>query len=348
MTAPRRGVAALTGVLLLGAAGAALAGYDSSDLETNPRPFPQRPDSAGSITTPGAGGERRARRPSRYEPGRNEADPSAKRVAGRIAQQLTTYGADATATEIAGRVTHPRGSASLAAAARPLISRGDRSRGEVLYAQLGGRTASAMAIMVVIRQRLGSERRGDRVSVRTLDVRLRRAGREWRFERLASAGGWPQPRPANLSSVARAVVDNPRIRLPDSARWDIFRGKVNPRLLATMSDMACRSSYAVGVISTGHPRNVFGTRRRSDHPDGDAVDIYAVGERPVVRQRGFGTPAHKLARRLIARGVRQLGSPWVLAPAATSFTDAVHQDHLHVAVGRGMAAGSGRGCGRAG
>ncbi len=75
-----------------------------------------------------------------------------------------------------------------------------------------------------------------------------------------------------MTAEARAVLDDPRIDLPDSARWDILAGEVSPALLRLMSR---------------------------------AADEAAV----------------------------RIGSPWALdGLGGRSFTDVVHQDHLHIAV----------------
>jgi hypothetical protein len=173
------------------------------------------------------------------------------------------------------------------------------------------------------------------VTTRTLDLRLRRAGGRWVLDQLASIGGDPVPRPARLPAAARLVLDDRRIQLPDSARWDIHRGAVSERLLRTMRAMAERQPYAVTVLVSGHPANVFGTSRRSNHTAGRAVDIYAIGGRLVVHQHQGDTSASRLARWLDGRPISELGSPWPLPGGdARSFTNTVHRDHLHVGFDR--------------
>jgi len=56
-----------------------------------------------------------------------------------------------------------------------------------------------------------------------------------------------------------------------------------------------------------------------------------VGGRLVVQQQREGSPAFQLAADLVAGSASQVGSPWILGTGAPqSFTDAVHQDHIHV------------------
>ncbi|HJU02949.1 MAG TPA: hypothetical protein VJ966_17275 [Actinomycetes bacterium] len=274
--------------------------------------------------------------PPLFEPARGEVQVQAKRVAGRAVQQLTTYGPETSPGSVAADLLGPgRNPGELVKAAGPLLVPGATSVGEVVYGQLGGLTASAAAVMVVLRQRLSNENGQSATTTRTLDVRLRRTGGRWVLDQLASVGGRPAARPPDLSQAARAVLDNPRIQLPDSARWDIHRGLVEERLLQLMQAVATHQPYAVTVLVSGHPRNVFGTNRRSNHNVGRAVDLYLVAGHPVVGQRGRGSAAYRLAGWLDRAGPTELGSPWRFAGGgARSFTNTVHQDHIHIGFDR--------------
>jgi len=269
--------------------------------------------------------------PPPYSPPATEVSRDGKRVAGRIAQSLTTYEPGASPQRVARRVGAGEGAASLAQMLEPVVRPGERSTGSVVYPQLGGLTADAMSVMVVVRQRREAVDGAAATETRTFDVRLRLVGGRWEFAELASVGGTPVKRPSGISPAARAVVDSPRIELPDSARWDIYRGEVDEALLETMADAAKRHSYKVTVLRSGHPYEVFGTANPSAHTAGFAVDIYAVDGTAVVDQRATDSPAYRLASSLYSEGVAQLGSPWILgAGAPASFSDAVHQDHLHL------------------
>ena len=269
--------------------------------------------------------------PPPYSPPATEVSREGKRVAGRVAQALTTYGVGATPEAVARRVGSGVDVPSLAEMVKPVVLPDVRSTGDVVYPQLGGLTADAMSVMVVVRQRRESEDGSTSTETRTFDVRLRLTGGRWRFAELASIGGTPAERPSQMSPAAQAVVDSPRIDLPDSARWDIYRGEIDEALLQTMADAAERVPYSVAVLKSGHPYEVFGATHPSAHTAGYAVDIYAVDGRDVVEQRDTSSPAYRLASTLLAEGLAQIGSPWILGPGApTSFSDAVHQDHLHV------------------
>lgn len=267
-----------------------------------------------------------------YEPPAEEPYVNGKRLAGRVAQRLVTYGPDETPSRLAAAAA-PAGMtvAELERTVAPLIADDRRSVGEVLYAQLSGVTPTSLGAMVVVAQRLEAPD-GRRTTVtRTIDVRLRRTDGPWALERVGSVGGTPVARPARLSQAATRVVDHPNITLPDTARWDIYRGDVDDGLLRALAAAADRQAIAVTVLRTGHPPNVWATDRRSAHATGYAADLYAVAGTLVLRQRVAGSPAQRLTAALLAGGAEQVGSPWILPPGGDrSFSDSVHQDHVHV------------------
>jgi hypothetical protein len=283
-----------------------------------------------------------------YEPAAGDTYRNAKRVAGRFAQALATYPEGRPIREIVGEAAR-RADAAFEIAhtveqARPLVLDGARSTGEVVYAQLGGlavdTTPARASVMVVVRQHLTGQTGEDATVTRTVDVRLINRGDQWRLEALADPGGQPvQRRDGRLSPVARAVLDDDRIELPDSARWDIHAGRIDQRLLRTMRDMASLFPYAVTVLRSGHPHNVFGTDLVSGHTLGRGVDIWRVAGQPVVLQGDSkGSPAYRLTQTLLEDlDVPELGSPWDLdgppvpGTLKPSFTNAVHADHIHVA-----------------
>lgn len=273
--------------------------------------------------------------PPAYALSRAEVHPDVKREAARIAQALTTYLPNETPETIAGRIARSEPARSqLLADAAPLLVAGARSIGTVVYPQLGGRPTDRASVMVVVQQQLhASDQKQPKTVTRTLDVRLQRMNQQWQFERLVSAGGQPPADKLKLSATAHAVLADGRITLPDSARWDIQGGGVSERLLKTMLAMAEQAPYAVAVITSGHPHEVFGTNRTSRHTHGRAVDVYSIGGQLVIDQRGENTLAHRTARWLFGQGVAELGSPWAFdGYGGRSFTDVVHQDHLHVGV----------------
>ena len=267
-----------------------------------------------------------------YDPPAEERYANGKRLAGRVAQRLVTFGPGASAEEIANRVgAGGAEAAQLERVVTPLVDPTLRSAGEVIYVQLSGVTATTLGAMVVVRQHLEDAAGARRLVVRVMDVRLRRNDGPWSLDQVASVGGTPIGRPSDLSAAAARVLDHPNIQLPDTARWDIYRGGIDEDLLRALADAADRWPFAVTVLRTGHPPNVWATGRPSAHAAGRAADIYAVDGTLVLRQRMNGGKARRLATAFLRGDAAQIGSPWVLPPGGSrSFTDVVHWDHIHV------------------
>lgn len=296
---------------------------------------------AGSQATPGIPNHAGVDRipppspPVTYDPPADEILADAKRLGGVVAQALTNYEADTSLEDVLGRfAVDPERSVEFSEEARILHHAGMWSRGTIEYAQLGGHLNDRASIMIVLRQELGVGEL-ERLETRTMDVRLVRSQQgAWIFDGLASAGGVPVARPATLPALAAAVVDDPRIRLPDSAIWDIYAGDIDDALLRLMIDLADRTPYAATVLHTGHPYNVFETDRISNHSVGHALDIYLLGETLVVDDRAADSTTRAHVEWLAERtDIKELGSPWKLPDAtAHTFTNEVHQDHIHIGV----------------
>lgn len=269
-----------------------------------------------------------------------------KTRAGRFAQQLATYDVDAGPVPLS---LPPRQRARTLAALAPLRRPGVWSRAQVRLVQLGGlvpvsETATYASCMVVLEQELTSPDRSVSTVTRTVDVRLRRPGREWVVEELSSAGGLPLARPDDLPAVAQRVLDSPRITLADSARWDIHAGVVDRALLQVMGDLADDFAYSVVVLRNGHPPNVIDGRTKppvSNHWKGRAVDVYAIDGTPVERLAPDRLTAFLRAIPALG-GRREVGTPPGFdldGQRGDFFANTVHVDHVHVAVEPGARAG---------
>ena len=272
--------------------------------------------------------------------------PAMKTAAGLFVQALATFGPAAASSPPPGYVGSP---ADLDRAARPLAAPGQWSRGIIDFVQLGGLTpvskrASSGVCMVVLRQELQAPGGPASTVSRTLDVRLRRAGTAWEIEQLAAIGN-AVTADTRASAVGRRLLDNLRITMPDTARWDIASGSVSNDLLVVLTRLAQVTPLSLTVLKTGHPRLVVDGRRRppvSSHFYGRAADIFALDGVPIAQ-----VPAVEL-RRLLAAAiglptVRQVGAPVGYDTDGRGrrvFSNLVHADHLHVAVG---GAGSGEG-----
>jgi hypothetical protein len=106
--------------------------------------------------------------------------------------------------------------------------------------------------------------------------------------------------------------------------------RLDGRVRALLVAVAARHRVRVSCLRTGHSWFVAGTGRVSNHSVWRAVDLDQVDGRPVsVSNRA----ARELAR-WIGRGgagvqPSEVGSPWAFA-GRPWFTDAAHQDHLHI------------------
>ncbi len=271
--------------------------------------------------------------PERYVPLPGEPEPEAKRLAAEVVQTIGTYpiGAGDVSTASARVSTLIDPTRILAADA--LLVPDAASSVEIVYPQLGGLTAAKASVMVVFRQTL-LRSEGEQRVVRTADVRLERTEGVWKVTSIESIGGEPPIEPLTASLAGRAVLDSAAIDLPDSARWDIEAGRVDDRVLRLLDELARAHTLSVTVLASGHPYNVFEASYVSNHTVGRGVDIWAVDGEPVVLQQQVGSPVYALVQELLDRGaVTELGSPWDLdgGGSAVSFTNTVHQDHLHLA-----------------
>lgn len=329
----------------------ALTACAGSDPTTAPRPSATRSPSSAPPPSPPP-----ARLPglppsARWVPLPQEPLAAPKQTAADFVQALTTRplgaGPDDVLAVAAGAAGPGFDVAAALAEAAPLYAEAVTS-GEIVYPQFGGLVpdgggARSACIMVVVRQQLLAPGGAVAEVVRTCDIRVRLRDGVWQVERLASIGGEPVDRPAGLDPATAAVLDDPRITLPDSARWDVHAGRVAPDVLAVLAAAAGRAALSVAVLRSGHPVNVFGTDRPSAHTAGRAVDVWAVGGTPVVAQAATGSPARAVLDGAFADPrVTQTGSPGgtdLDGRGRRSFINVVHADHLHLATGGSPPAG---------
>ena len=270
---------------------------------------------------------------SPYVEASGEVEPVLKGVAALTVQALMSYDpVSSSAAAARQRLVASGASPEIAERAGLVLVAGAHSAADIVYPQLGGLTSERASVMTVVSQRLLLQEGQRQTVVRTIDVRLVRREGRWTVEDIPSFGGDPVPSPVNVPPSAARVLAHPAIDLPDSARWDIFTGRVGEPILALLADLADRHRLGVTVFATGHPHEVFGTTRISNHTRGAAVDLWFV-DAPVVGQRDAKGALPGLVNELLRRGVTELGAPFVVeGPNGPSFTDTVHQDHLHLAI----------------
>lgn len=217
----------------------------------------------------------------------------------------------------------------------PLLTEDAAAAAQVVYPQLGGLTDTQASIMAVIQHSV--LRDGDLTTqTRTVDLRLDRTGdTDWEVTEIADSGG-EEPEPeVELSEPAQRVLSSDGINLPDSARWDILTGEIDDRLLELMLTLSADHIISVVTLATGHPVNVFDRDSVSNHIHGRAVDIWAIDGVTIAElgnlEEEDPNPARTLMETALREGATEVGGPWAITlPEGSSFTDTVHEDHLHI------------------
>src|SRR4051812_33071196 len=134
----------------------------------------------------------------------------------------------------------------------------------------------------------------------------------------------------HASDPAASLLHDPRIQFDASGIGDLRSGRIDPRIVEVLGELAKHHRIGVSALMSDHPVQTTGGAV-SNHAYGRAVDIATVDGRPVSGDNGA---ARALADELLQLdpSVRptELGSPWALGDPA-AFTDADHQDHIHVA-----------------
>ncbi|MGH9265845.1 MAG: hypothetical protein ACRD1D_14245, partial [Acidimicrobiales bacterium] len=145
-------------------------------------------------------------------------------------------------------------------------------------------------------------------------------------------------RPAAIAPLTPAqLVEHPSLSLTAQARADILAGRADSRLVQLLAATVPFHRIGVSVVKTGHDQFVHGTDRVSNHYAcdgcaGRAMDVSAVDGANV---SSTNVAALELALSMLTADPSlrpdEFGSPWPdLAMFPGGFTDADHQDHLHV------------------
>jgi cell wall-associated NlpC family hydrolase len=133
-------------------------------------------------------------------------------------------------------------------------------------------------------------------------------------EQPAAAAADAAPASGGAGGDVQALLENPKLTLPPAARQALESGTVDPRLVAMLGKLL--GDHQIGV---------------SNHVAGGGLDISSVDGRPV-------NPANDAAREVagelaaLPAAIRpsQVGTPFNIGGGGF-FTDADHQDHIHVA-----------------
>jgi hypothetical protein len=196
---------------------------------------------------------------------------------------------------------------------------------QVIDAQYGGILEATASVLVVTRS-WTLHGAGVHVDGHTFDVRLLRAGRQWRVTAVHPSR--PGPR-ARLTAAARRVLRSDRVELPPAARRDVESGRVHDSVLTAILTLARDFHVGVSVVRSGHPLYVFGTDRLSDHPQGRAFDTWRIDGHPVIDPRTSRSLVVDYMHAAAAAGSYNVGGPYLLGAAPQWFSDDTHHDHVH-------------------
>lgn len=131
-------------------------------------------------------------------------------------------------------------------------------------------------------------------------------------------------------AAANDLLQNTRVVLTPNARADLEAGAVDPRLVSLLAWVAERHTISITVFKTGHSKYTR-SGSISNHYYGRGADIFIVDGRPV-------TAANQAARELMLRLALiegplrpdELGHPFGAIGFPGGFTDADHDDHIHL------------------
>ncbi|KAA1425642.1 hypothetical protein [Nocardioides antri] len=162
----------------------------------------------------------------------------------------------------------------------------------------------------------------------TYDVRISQTQEGWQVDSVTAAP--PVPPLQDPGLLIRRVLNSDRITLPWAGRVDVAAGLVADTVLRSMLAVAEQHRIGVSVLISAHPVQVFGTDRRSNHPDGLAYDIGSIDGRLVVDPEAAGL-VRRVMRIAAGTGAHQVGGPDDLdGGGGQYFSDPTHSDHVHV------------------
>ncbi|MFG3228548.1 hypothetical protein ACGF07_27735 [Kitasatospora sp. NPDC048194] len=268
--------------------------------------------------------------PPLWQPGPGEIQPDVKRRAVELVAALGAWPPGGQGVEAArSRVAALGLPTGLADQAGPLAPAAAEASLEVIDAQYGGILADSASVLVVCRQWTRASDGSVAEGGTTVDVRLSRAEPRWTVTALHPAE--PGAAAASPGAAVAGVLAQPRIELPPAAAADLRSGAVHDSVLTAMLRLAGPYSLTVSVVRSGHPLDVFGTTRPSDHPLGRAFDVWRIDGRAVVDPATPRQLIESFMRDAAAAGSYNVGGPLAIAGAGNQFfTDDTHHDHVHV------------------
>lgn len=267
-----------------------------------------------------------------------EPEPACKQTAVAYVQAVLTAGTPGTRVRpLESRLLEIRQPLEPAAPLLALLPPdGASSAVQVVYPQYTGlATPPTDAVVAVVAGQLVLPAGADPEQVErrdlTVSVRLRQQEGVWTVLE-ALPGVPPAPAPA-LTPAVQAVLDSDRVVLPIAAEADLRSGAVPDPLALALTRLAELWRLDVHVVRTGHQGGPGAYGVSNGHAESLAVDVRALDGIPVIDQdlcpwRAFMDAA-------VGTGASEVGGPQ--GAGRITYTDAAHQDHLHVGFVRELA-----------
>jgi hypothetical protein len=126
------------------------------------------------------------------------------------------------------------------------------------------------------------------------------------------------------------LLQNQHVNLDSDAISDLEAGRIDPRVVTVLNTLSEHNDITVSAMMSDHDQ-LTSSGYVSNHYYGRALDISVVDGEAVT---SANSAAHDVALSLadLPESIRptEVGSPWDL-PGTADFTDAAHQNHLHIA-----------------
>ena len=338
--------AGLTAGLTAGAAGCSSSRQPSAAGSTPAPPTASAPSSAAPASSSGAASPSAASSTASpsvsptgttlpattvWQPSSNDIDPQVKLRAVQLIEALGAWlegqqGTAAARAKVSALGLDP----ALAAQAGGLTGSAPQAALQVLEAQYGGILTDTASVMVVCRQWTRGASGAVVPGGTTVDVRLSRSSPRWTVTALHPAQ--PGAAAASLPSAAEQVLSSSSVTLPPAAEADIRSGQIHSSVLDALLTLARSYRIELSVVRSGHPLDVFGTNRPSDHPQGRAFDVWRINGHAVVDPATSRSLIEGFMRAAAAVGSYNVGGPWLLSGGTGNqfFSDNTHHDHVHV------------------
>ena len=136
------------------------------------------------------------------------------------------------------------------------------------------------------------------------------------------------------TSLEQRVLNDPRISIYECGREDIATHQIDRRVLLTLEYLASSGlKPTVTALKCGHSLYTA-SGNISEHSTGDAVDIAAINDIPILDHQGPGTITDTTIRRLLtlqgSLRPHQIISLMTFAGADNTLSLPDHADHIHV------------------